>query len=102
MHHKFTLSKLYTFPKITFKEKGEGEKLCFLVLSFKIHNEYFFFRMEPAITDPLLSSGSDTEHQEDSMDKSSSKAKIHPGIPSSAFFYLTSGDKVLNEHLYTA
>nr|KAG5711694.1 hypothetical protein BaRGS_023458 [Batillaria attramentaria] len=38
-------------------------------------------RLEPAVTDPLLSSGSETEHQDETCDKTgvaSSKAKIHP------------------------
>ena len=38
-------------------------------------------RLEPAATDPLLSSGSDTERPDDSMDKAgvANKAKVHPG-----------------------
>ena len=38
-------------------------------------------RLEPAATDPLLSSGSDTERLDDSGDKAgvANKAKVHPG-----------------------
>ena len=43
----------------------------------------FLCRLEPAATDPLLSSGSDTERLDDSGDKAgvANKAKVHPGRP---------------------